>query len=67
MLKLIKKKKLNMRYYPINGYGERIYNPAAYNQAVKEDRYGYSSYNRGWSDGYSSGYLDGYLHGCRDQ
>ncbi len=46
-----------------NGYGERIYNPGAYYQAVTEDRYGYSSYNSGWSDGYSCGYSDGYSDG----
>ena len=57
--------------YPTNGYGERIYNPTAYNRAVSEDRYGYSSYNRnssnsytsGWNDGYSCGYSDGYSDG----
>ena len=49
--------------YPTNGYGERIYNPAAYDRAVAEDRYGYSSYNNGWHDGYSCGYSDGYADG----
>tara|TARA_B100000315_G_scaffold228973_1_gene238207 strand:- start:264 stop:443 length:180 start_codon:yes stop_codon:yes gene_type:complete len=49
--------------YPTNGYGERIYNPDAYNRAVAEDRYGYSSYNNGWNDGYSCGYSDGYSDG----
>ena len=49
--------------YPTNGYGERIYNPATYNRVVAEDRYGYSSYNRGWSDGYGCGYADGYADG----
>ena len=53
-----------MSTYRRNGYGERIYNPAAYNQAVAEDRYGYSSYNNGWHDGYSCGYSDGYSDGC---
>ena len=38
-----------MSYYRKNGYGERIYNPEAYDRAVAEDRYGYSSYNRGSS------------------
>ena len=50
--------------YLRNGNGERIYNPDAYYQAVSEDRYGYSSYNHGWSDGYSCGYSDGYSDGC---
>ena len=57
--------------YPTNGYGERIYNPTAYNRAVSEDRYGYSSYNsnssnsysNGWNDGYGCGYADGYSDG----
>ena len=49
--------------YQTNGYGERIHNPAAYNRAVAEDRYGYSSYNRGWHDGYGCGYADGYADG----
>lgn len=49
--------------YPTNGYGERIHNPAAYDRAVSEDRYGYNSYNNGWSDGYSCGYSDGYSDG----
>lgn len=49
--------------YLRNGNGERIYNPDAYYQAVSEDRYGYSSYNSGWSDGYSCGYSDGYADG----
>ena len=31
---------------PRNGYGERIHNPEAYYRAVREDRYGYNSYNR---------------------
>ena len=52
-----------MTYYK-NGYGQPIYNPDAYYQAVTEDRYGYSSYNHGWSDGYSCGYSDGYSDGC---
>ena len=54
-----------------NGYGERIHNPKAYYEAVSEDRYGYSSYNRnssnsysnGWNDGYGCGYADGYSDG----
>ena len=50
--------------YLRNGYGERIYNPDAYYQAVSEDRHGYNSYNSGWSDGYSCGYSDGYNDGC---
>ena len=55
--------------YPTNGYGERIYNPTAYDKAVSENRYGYSSYNsysRGWSNGYSVGYSDGYGDACND-
>ena len=52
-----------MSYYR-NGYGERIHNPDAYYRAVAEDRYGYSSYNRGWHDGYSCGYSDGYSDSC---
>ena len=35
-----------MSTYRRNGYGERIYNPAAYDRAVSEDRYGYN--NRKW-------------------
>ena len=46
--------------YPTNGFGERIYSPDAYYNAVAEDRYGFGSYNSGWSDGYSCGYSDGY-------
>ena len=40
--------------YPTNGYGERIYNPDAYNRAVSEDRYGYNSdrYSRDYNDRY---------------
>ena len=57
---------------PTNGYGEPIHSPKAYYRAVREDRYGYSSYNRnssnssyssGWNDGYSCGYADGYSDG----
>ena len=59
------RKEFNMNY-PTNGYGERIYNPTAYNRAVSEDRYGYSSYNNGWNDGYSCGYPDGYSDACND-
>ena len=59
------RKEFNMSY-PTNGYGERIYNPTAYNRAVSEDRYGYSSYNNGWHDGYSCGYPDGYSDACND-
>ena len=55
-----------MSYYPTNGYGDRIYNPTAYNKAVSEDRYGYNSYNSGWSDGYGTGYVQGYGDACDD-
>ena len=53
-----------MAYY--NGLGERINNPTAYYNAVSEDRYGYNSYNSGFSEGYSYGYSDGYADGCND-
>jgi hypothetical protein len=53
-----------MSYY--NGLGERIKNPEAYFKAVSEDRYGYSSYTRGWNDGYSCGFGDGYSSACDD-
>ncbi len=62
------RKEFNMSY-PTNGYGERIYNPSAYNKAVSENRYGYSSsnsYSRGWSNGYSCGYSDGYGDASND-
>ena len=42
--------------YPTNGYGERIYNPEAYDRAVAEDRYGYNSYNQDWNNDYSDGW-----------
>ena len=58
------RKDINMSHLR-NGYGERIYNPDAYYQAVSEDRYGYNSYNSGFSDGYSCGYADGYNDGSR--
>ncbi|MFQ5453325.1 MAG: hypothetical protein ACE5D6_03970 [Candidatus Zixiibacteriota bacterium] len=53
-----------MAYY--NGRGERIWNPSAYFRAVKKNRYGYNSYNRGFSHGYSCGYSDGYRDACDD-
>ena len=34
-----------MTYYE-NGYGQPIYNPEAYYQAVREDRYGYNRNNK---------------------
>ena len=37
-----------MSTYRRNGYGERIYNPKAYDSAVAENRYGYSNYTRKW-------------------
>ena len=54
-----------MAYY--NGLGERINNPTAYYNAVNQDRYGYNSYNSGFSDGYSYGYSDGYADGYGDR
>ena len=45
-----------------NGYGERIYNPNAYYNAVNQDRYGYNSYNSGFSDGYNYGYNYFFIH-----
>ena len=52
--------------YQRNGYGERIYNPEAYNRAVSEDRYGYNSYRSAWNDGYGTGYAQGYGDACED-
>lgn len=52
--------------YITNGYGERIFNPDAYFNAVAEDRYGFNSYNNGYKDGYNDGFSDGYGTGYTD-
>ena len=44
------KKGDSMTYYK-NGYGQPIYNPKAYYQAVREDRYGYSRNNKRYQKG----------------